>query len=230
MRAALFDFDGVLVDSEPLHYRALRDALLPEGIVVDEESYARDYLAFDDRGGMRLALERHGRLAALSEVERLAARKAEIFERLLPEVPFFPGARELVRALARELPVAIASGALTREIEALLRAGGLRDSFRAVVGADQVGSGKPDPEPYLAAMARLAPHAPGLSPAECLVFEDSLPGIASALAAGMKVVAVTNSYPGERLRGAHSVVATLEGLTPELLRRWFDGEALAPAP
>jgi HAD superfamily hydrolase (TIGR01509 family) len=82
------------------------------------------------------------------------------------------------------VPLAIASGALTSEIDALLRAGGLRDAFSAIVGADQVGQGKPHPEPYLTAMARVAAHAPRLRPEECLVFEDSMPGIAAALAAG----------------------------------------------
>lgn len=227
MRAVLFDFDGVLVDSEPLHYRAMRDALLPEGIVVDEASYAREYLAYDDRGAIRLALERHGRPAGRADVERAAARKARLFEALMPEIAFFPGAQRLARELAREVPLAIASGALSVEIEAMLRAGGVRDAFSAVVGADQVTHGKPDPEPYIQAMRAVASLAPGLLPSDCLVFEDSMPGIAAALAAGMKVVAVTNSYPAARLGGAHRIVSTLEGLTPLELRRWFSGAAAA---
>jgi beta-phosphoglucomutase-like phosphatase (HAD superfamily) len=221
VRAAIFDFDGVLVNSEPLHYQALRQALLPEGIDLGEEEYARFYLAYDDREGARIALERHGVSYDASRVEGVARRKASAFEALLPGVPFFPGAKELVRGLAAEVPLAIASGALNSEIEAILSAGGLRDAFAAVVGANDVSRGKPDPEPYLTALHRLAPVAPGLAAEECLVFEDSMAGIAAARAAGMRVVAVTTSYPAARLTAAHQVVDSLARLRPADLRALF---------
>jgi HAD superfamily hydrolase (TIGR01509 family) len=221
VRAVLFDFDGVLVNSEPLHYLALRDALLTADVGIDQEEYLGHYLAYDDREAIRIALERHGRPHAPEQVQELAERKAALFDARLAEIPFFPGARVLVRELAREVPLAIASGALRREIEAVLTAGGLRNAFTAIVGADDVSRGKPDPEPYLTAMARLAPAAPGLAPDECLVFEDSMPGIAAARAAGMKVVAVAHSYPPARLSAAHRVVDTLAGLTAHELRGLF---------
>ena len=224
MRAVLFDFDGVLVNSEPLHYSALRDALLPEGVAIDQESYVSSFLAFDDRGAIRRALEHHGRAFDRERVERVALRKAQLFEEKMHEIPFFPGARALVRALEQEVPIAIASGARSAEIETLLSAGGLRDAFTAVVGADQVGHGKPHPEPYLTAMARVAvaAKAEDLRPEECLVIEDSMPGIAAGLAAGMRVVAVTNSYPAAKLSAAQRVVASLEELTVASLRALFD--------
>jgi HAD superfamily hydrolase (TIGR01509 family) len=219
VRAALFDFDGVLVDSEPLHFGVLRDALAPEGIHIDEDEYRRTYLAYDDRGSIRLALEINGLGWDPDRLERILARKVAAFEALIPSVPFFPGARELVRSLAREVPVGIASGALRAEIEAILRGGGLLDSFAAVVGADDVTQGKPHPEPYLTAMARLGP---GLEPKECVAFEDSMPGVAAARAAGMKVVAVTNSFPRAKLSAADRVVDSLAGLEPATLRALFD--------
>lgn len=219
LRAAIFDFDGVIVDSEPLHFGALRDALRPEGIALDEDEYRSTYLAYDDRGAIRLALERHGMAWDGERIEAIARRKARDFERLLPEVPFFDGARELVRALAGEMPLGIASGALRSEIEAILRAGGLYDAFSTIVGADDVHRGKPDPEAYLTAMERLRYRAPGLEPAQCLVFEDSVPGILSARAAGMTVVAVTNSYPAQKLAAAHRVVDSLAGLDARMLRQ-----------
>jgi beta-phosphoglucomutase len=221
LRAAIFDFDGVLVNSEPLHFRALREALLPEGISIDEEAYANQYLAYDDRGAIRLALGNHAKPADRAKIEEVAARKAELFDGWLPGIPFFAGARELVRRLADAMPVAIASGALTREIEVMLKGGGMHDAFGAIVGADQVKNGKPHPEPYLVAMQRIADKAPGLAPEECLVFEDSPPGIASALAAGMKVVAVTNSYPAQKLGAANRVVDSLHGLEMVSLRELF---------
>jgi len=223
MRAVIFDFDGVLVDSEGLHFRAQRDALLTAGVAIGEDEYYRHYLAFDDRGAIRIALERHGQPSDRARVEALAQVKARRYGELLPEVPFFAGARELVRALARDHPLAVASGGLHREIEAILTAGGLRDAFAAIVGADDVGNTKPHPEPYLTAMKDLEPGAPGLRASECLVFEDSVPGIASALAAGMKVVGIINSYSAAKLAGAHRVVDSLEGLTPAELKSLFAG-------
>lgn len=221
LRAAIFDFDGVLVDSEPFHFRALRDCLLAEGVAIDEQEYARHYLAYDDRGAIRLAFERHLVRFDRERVEAAAARKARAFEALMPQIPFLPGARELVGELSRELPLAIASGALRGEVEAILRSGGLRDAFAAIVGAEDVANGKPHPEPYLAALGRLEARAPGLRPEQCLVFEDSMPGIASARAAGMTVVAVTSSYPAAKLSAARLVVDSLEGLEPAGLRALF---------
>lgn len=221
MRAVLFDFDGVLVDSEPLHFRAMRDALVAEGFTIDEEEYWRHLLAHDDRGAIRIALERHGVPFDGARIEAVTHRKAEAYEALLSDIPFLPGARELARALSREVPLAIASGARRVEIEAILKAGGLRDAFSAVVGIDDVTRSKPHPEPYLTAMGRLAGRAPGLQPGECLVIEDSTTGIASGLAAGMKVLAVTNSYPAAKLVGAHRVVDTLAGLDSAGLRQLF---------
>lgn len=225
MRAAIFDFDGVLVDSEPLHYACLRDALSAEGVAIDKDEYQRVYLAYDDRGAIRLAFETHGVAFDLARLERVARRKAALFEQRLPEIRFFPGAKDFVRRVSDALPVAIASGALSSEIEAILSAGGLRDAFVAVVGADHVSRGKPDPEPYVTAMRQLGGLAPALQADECLVVEDSMPGIAAARAAGMKVVGVTNSYPATKLAAAHRVVDTLEGLTLEALVDLFPTEA-----
>ena len=221
MRAVVFDFDGVLVNSEPLHFRALRDALQGAGIGITEEEYLREYVAYDDRGSIRIALERHGHDAGDGRVTALAADKAEVFERLMGEIPFYPGARELVRALAAEMPVAIASGARREEIERILRAGGLRDAFSAVVGADDVERTKPHPEPYLRAYEQIAPRVRGLAPGECLAFEDTLPGIAAARAAGRKVVGVAQTYPAGKLTLAHQVVPALDGLDVAEVRALF---------
>jgi HAD superfamily hydrolase (TIGR01509 family) len=222
LRAVIFDFDGVLVNSEPLHFRAMRECLLAEGIAIDEDEYAREYLAYDDRRAVRIALENHDRPCDPPRVGALAERKAAIFDRLLPEIPVFPGVPELLRALAADFPLAIASGALRVEIEKVLAARGMRDLFATVVGADDVTLGKPHPEPYLAAMNGLSGRAPGLRPEECLAIEDSMPGVASALAAGMKVVAVTNSYPAGKLSAAHAVVRSLAEVQPPGLRALFD--------
>ncbi len=212
LRAAVFDFDGVIVDSEPLHFRALREALLSERIEITREEYWEHLLAHDDLSSIRRAFERRGERPDRARLERVARVKVERFALLIPEIPVFPGAREVIAALASELPLAIASGARREEIEAILIGIGVRDAFSAVVGAQDAERTKPDPAPYLEAARLLAVRAPGLVPEECVAFEDSVPGLAAALGAGMKVVGVAHSYPAQQLRSAHRVVDSLEAL------------------
>jgi beta-phosphoglucomutase len=210
------------VDSEPLHYRALRDALRPEGVAIGEEEYRRVYLAYDDREAIRKALEHHGEPPDTERIERVEARKVARFADMIPEVPVFPGARDLVFGLAEVVPLAIASGARHDEIEAILAVLGLRDAFAAIVGAEDARRTKPDPAPYLEAARRLAARAPGLAPGECVALEDSMAGIASARGAGMKVVGVAHSYPADELREAHRVVASLVGVDAASVRGLFE--------
>jgi len=219
----VFDFDGVLVDSEPLHFESLRDTLEGFGVEIDEDEYRESYVAYDDREALRIAFERHGLPADLESVERAALAKAEAFVEHIPRIALLPGARELVGSLAAEVPLAIASGALTGEIEQILAGTGLRDAFEAIVGADQVSRTKPDPLPYTEAVARLGRRVPGLGPGDCLAFEDSIAGIASARGAGLRVVAVANTFPPERLGTAHHVLASLTGLDAAGARRLHGG-------
>jgi len=222
MRAVIFDFDGVLVNSEPLHYEAMRDALLPEGIEISVEEYERQYLAYDDREAMRVALEVHGRAAGRDDVEKIAKRKAARFDALLHDVPMFDGAQALILELSNKIPIAIASGALHGEIERILSAQSLLSCFDAIVGADDVSQGKPSPEPYLSALERLRRQTADLRAAECLVIEDSMAGIAAGLAAGMRVLGVAHSYPAARLSAAHRVVSSLQGLRASALEALFN--------
>jgi beta-phosphoglucomutase len=222
LRAAVFDFDGVIVDSEPLHFRSLRDALLREDVEISHEEYWDHLLAHDDRSSIRLAFERRGERPDPDRLARVERFKVERFAELIPEVPVFPGAREVIGALAAELPLAIASGARHEEIEAILAGIGLRDAFAALVGAEDAARTKPDPAPYLEAARQLESRVPGLVPAECVAFEDSVPGVMSALGAGMKVVGVAHSYPAARLRSAHRVLDSLAALEPASLGGLFE--------
>lgn len=222
LRAAVFDFDGVIVDSEPLHFGSLRDALATEGVRITHEEYVEHLLAYDDRSSIRLAFERHAEPPDPARLARVEQAKIDCFARLIPGIPVFPGARELIGALGAELPLAIASGARREEIEAILAGIGLRDAFAAVVGAQDAERTKPDPAPYLEAARRLAQHAPGLDPAECVALEDSVAGLMSALGAGMKVIGVAHTYPAARLRSAHRVVESLAALEPGSLGGLFE--------
>jgi beta-phosphoglucomutase len=222
LRAAVFDFDGVIVDSEPLHFRSLRDALLTQGVEITREEYWEHLLAHDDRGSIRRAFERRGEPVEAERLARVERVKVERFAELIPEIPVFAGAREVIGTLAGELPLAIASGARREEVEAILAGIGLREAFAAVVGAQDAPRTKPDPAPYLEAARLLEARAPGLAPGECVAFEDSVPGLMSALGAGMKVVGIAHSYPAETLRSAHRVVPSLAALEPASLRALFE--------
>jgi beta-phosphoglucomutase len=222
LRAAVFDFDGVIVDSEPLHFRSLRDALASESVLITHEEYWDHLLAHDDKSSIRLAFERRGEKPDRERLARVERAKIARFAELIPEVPVFPGAREVIGALAAELPLAIASGARHAEIEAILTGIGLRGAFCAVVGAEDASRTKPDPAPYLEAARRLEDRVAGLVPEECVAFEDSVPGVMSALGAGMKVVGVAHSYPADKLRSAHRVVESLAALEPGSLGALFE--------
>ncbi len=212
LRGVIFDFDGVLVDSERAHFEGLRVVLAESaGIDISFHEYTEHYLAYDDRGGMRRALERHGQDASPNRVDDLAARKKGVFANLLPKITFLPGAKDLILALHRAgVPLAIASGARRQEIEALLRAQDLLRSFRGIVSADDVHNFKPHPEPYLRArmLVDAVDSAQGV-----VAFEDSVPGIAAARAAHLRVIGVSNSYSREKLGLAHRVVESLTELT-----------------
>jgi beta-phosphoglucomutase len=214
LQAVVFDFDGVLVDSEPLHFRTLRASLDAEGVEITREEYLRFYLAHPDRDSIRLALERHGRAKSAEQVERVCEKKAALFEEGLPQVTFFPGAQELVLQLASRVRLGVASGARRSEIEAGLKAGGLRDAFGPIVSAEDVSRGKPHPDPYLLAIERLSTARAPLVASSCVAVEDSPIGVVSARAAAMKVIAVANSYPESELVLAERVVSSLAHLAP----------------
>lgn len=224
LRAIIFDFDGVIADTEPLHYAALRQVLSAElGIALSREDYYTEYLGFDDRGCFRAALTVHGRPLNPALIESLVEKKGQAFLAALgQELQLFPGVRELIESAVRQYRLGIASGALRHEIELILEQAGLRKAFSCITSAEDVTQGKPAPEPFLRAMAELnvfeSDHS--LRPEDCLVIEDSLPGIRGARAAGMKVLAVANTHDIQHLTEAHAVTPSLDQVQlPELISR-----------
>jgi HAD superfamily hydrolase (TIGR01509 family) len=209
--ALIFDFDGVIADDEPLHLAAFQHVLAAEGITLTREAYYARYLGFDDHDAIVAALGEAGRPPAPAVVRSLMTAKAERFLALVRDgAPIFPGVATFVRASAARVPLAIASGALRREIELILTQAALAECFTAIVSAEDVREGKPAPEGFLGALERLRARVPELAPGACLVIEDSQPGVEAARRAGMRCLAVTNSYPAEALRGADLVVGSLE--------------------
>jgi HAD superfamily hydrolase (TIGR01509 family) len=210
--AVLFDFDGVIVNSEPLHFAALARVLAEENIAIDEAEYYRELIGFDDTGAFEYLYAKHGQQLDEETFERVMARKGERVAELIGEGEFgaLPGVKDLVRGLARHYPLAICSGARRAEIETMLAAIGLADCFATIVAAEDVAVGKPDPSGYLQAM-RLVGERTGrqLSARDCLVVEDAPSVIDSVRKAGFSVLAVASSHRAEDLGAANWVLGTL---------------------
>ncbi len=221
LKAIIFDFDGVISNSEPAHFSTFQRVLAEEGIHISLTDYYERYLAYDDRGAFIAAFRDAGR--ELPDLQSMIERKARLF-RNLEEVATYPDAIRFIRAM--NYPKAINSGARREEIEHVLGIAGLADCFPVIVSTEDIERCKPDPEGYLLALERVCAHyGLVLRPEECLAIEDSTGGIRSAIAAGMKCVAVANTYSVERLRSteASAVVTSLDELTESMLQSIFGG-------
>ena len=211
LRAALLDFNGVLVDDEPLHLRLLQRVLSEEGLEpFTEEEYWRLYVGLDDRAVFRALLARAGGPADEPRLMRWIARKSSYYQEEVRRAgyPFFPGAAEAVRALAGAgLPLGIVSGALRDEVEGALVLAGLRDAFKVLVTAEDVAASKPDPEGYRRGLQALnaAPPLPErlLHPHEVLAIEDTPAGLQAATTAGLTTLALAHTYPKDQLEADH---------------------------
>jgi beta-phosphoglucomutase len=207
--AVIFDFDGVLVDTERLHLRALQAVLAPLGLRLDERDYFERYLGYSDRDLLQALAAEHRLPAGARDALAVIDAKSGIYSALLCQTdPFFSGARAAVVRLRRRWPLAIASGSFRGEIEALLASARLTSFFAAVVGADDVAAHKPSPQPYIEAARRL-----GVDPRASVAIEDSRWGLDAARAAGCATIAVTHTYPRAVLQ-ADAIVDSLDELTP----------------
>jgi HAD superfamily hydrolase (TIGR01509 family) len=218
LAGVIFDFDGVIVDTEPLHYRAFQKILEPLGLGYGWDTYVADYLGFDDRDAFREAFRSRGRPLSGTELEPLIEQKAQAFlEIIAAGVRPYPGAVELIAGISGRLPLAICSGALRSDILPVLEQFGLGGVFDVIVTADDVTASKPDPACYRLTVERLSAACPGkgIAPESCIVIEDTPGGIAAARGAGLVVVGVTTSYPADRLAGTARIVTSLEELTPD---------------
>ncbi|MEK7470214.1 MAG: HAD family phosphatase [Planctomycetota bacterium] len=206
--ALIFDFNGVLVDDEPVHCELFQAVLSQHGITLTRDDYFQRYFVFDDAGVFRQVFADAGRPISDPDVRSLCDTKAARYAALpASRFTYYEGSEALARDASRTVPVGIASGARGAEIHRHLELRGLKDVFSAVVSIDDVSKGKPDPEPFLKAARQL-----GVPPAGCVAIEDSPGGVTSAKSAGMRVVAVTHSVTRDRL-SAHLVFDTLAGTT-----------------
>lgn len=218
IKAILFDFDGVIADTERQQCQALARVLAPLGIALDWESYCADHLGFDDRACFRHAFLKAGRPLPDVLLQELLQQKATAYDHLIRRsVELIPGVERFVREAAALYALAIVSGSLRREIDLVLDRSGLRGRFRLIVSAEEVSTSKPDPAGYLRALRGLSAQG-DLAPSQCVVIEDSLPGLGAARAAGMRCVMVTTSHPPEALAGADAVWPSFERHHPDELQ------------
>jgi beta-phosphoglucomutase len=220
LKGLILDFDGVLANTEPLHLRAYQTVLAEIGVPLEETTYYERYLGFDDVG----VFEAIGRDQELSlgkeEISGMIARKSRYYDGLVERLDVvFPGAGEAVDRLAASVPLAIASGALRGEIEGVLGRARLLQHFPIIVAAGETPRSKPAPDPYLRAAALLDARVAGHASGTFVAIEDSPWGLESARAAGLACVAVTQTYPADRLGLADLVVSSLADLSLDALRR-----------
>jgi HAD superfamily hydrolase (TIGR01509 family) len=211
LRALIFDFDGVLVDSEPLIYQLTRQMAAKEGWTITEQEYLRDYLALDDRGIVEHLYRSHGRPVDPARREELIQWKFRTYaEAIRDGLPAMPGAVEFVRKAAARFPLAIASGSMRSEVEHLLNAIGLREKFQFLVTTEDTAQSKPEPEIYLKTLAGLNGlpqfRQQALQASECMAVEDAPAGVRAAQAAGIKCLAIASSRPAKELDHADWVV------------------------
>jgi beta-phosphoglucomutase len=210
-RAVVFDFNGTISDDEPLLAELCAVIFADIGIDVPRELYFGEYAGYSDPEIVERVLLRHSRYDPLTAERLLDRRTALYLERASSGETVHAAAAACVREIAARVPVAVASGAARAEVEAVLVGSGLRGIFDVIVAAEDVERGKPDPLAYTTALGRL-----GVDPAGTLAFEDTHLGVAAAVAAGMRCVAVGDTVDSKRLRaaGAEAVVASLDWSIP----------------
>jgi HAD superfamily hydrolase (TIGR01509 family) len=203
LKAVIFDFDGVIADSEPLHYQAINKTITKCNIQVPKEKYWDDYLGYTDIDCFR-AISKDYKLNLDDDMlGDLVNEKFLIFEELVRNrTTIIDGVTVFVKMLKdAKVPLAICSGALAADIELMLDGTEIKNLFDIIISADDVEKGKPDPEGFIKTLARLNENARDqILPAQCVVIEDSHWGLEAAGAAGMKTIAVANTYPKQNLQ------------------------------
>lgn len=220
LRAILFDFNGVLVDDEPIHLELFQKVLGEEGISLSEREYYAEYLGFDDRDCFTTVLQRAGEEVPPERLSRLIARKSMYYHQRIHRqgFPIFPGAEALIsEAVAAGLSLGVVTGALRDEVEGALEQLGVRERFKCLVSAEDVTRGKPDPEGYRQGLSLLnsVPPLPDrlLHPHEVLAVEDSPAGLEAARGVGLPTLGVAQTYAADELGVADHVVSSLRGLS-----------------
>ena len=223
MDALIFDYDGVVVDSEPVHMEGFARVVKPMGIEFTKGEYCENYLGFDDYVGFAAILTNHGHHFDQELINRMVAEKTAILkEALAGAIDSIPGVVALIRQGGQmNVPMGICSGALRDEIKVSLEHLGLRDFFPVTIAAEDVQEGKPHPEGYITTAERLGEFfGREIRPERCVVCEDSPTGISAAKAAGMKVLGLSTTYDPKDLAAADCIVPDFTKITISQLREF----------
>jgi len=214
--AVLLDFDGIRGAREPMRYRAFTAVLDPVGMGFPGKEYVETYMGFDDRDAFREAFRAKGVALDDADLANLVSAKSRAFQDGIRNgVASYPGAVPMIASLhAAGRPLALCSGALRSDIDPILAQLGVARRFDVIVSADDVRRSKPDPESYALAFARLSERYPVLLtlPGKSVAVEDTPAGIRSAKGAGLRVLAVTNSYGAGELADADWIAESLESV------------------
>ena len=218
IQAVIFDFDGVIVDTEPIHYQAFQDVLAQYNIGFSWDEYVNIYMGFDDRDAFIECYKNKKKELGKEHLSNLIAQKAVSFQSIIQNgVNAYPGVIDLINELHKsKIPMAICSGALKSDINPILEQFKIKDFFKIIVTAEDVTKSKPDPESYKITFEKLIQIYDQniISKEYTAVIVDTPAGIQSALQNGLKIIAVTNSYPTSAFSNKHTVISTLDSLLP----------------
>ena len=221
LKAIIFDFDGVITDSEILHFRTFNEVLATFGFQISKPNYYQHYLGLTDKDCFQTLIDEGHLPVEKSHIPELVDQKKKIFQRLAEtEGALIEGVRPFLEMLvAHRVLLGVCSGALLAEIEYVLNEANIRRHFTTLVAADHVCIGKPHPEGYRLALANLHEFDGRINASNTLAIEDARWGLAAARAAGLRTLAVTNSYPEDQLSMADSIVDRLDAVTMDDLHR-----------
>ncbi len=228
IKAILFDFNGVIIDDEPIQMRVYQELLAAEGVELTEEDYAASH-GMDDVTFVKAAYERRDKTVddkKMSEI--IDAKFAKWREVVGDDLPLFEGIENFVEKMSHDFALGLVSMERGDQIEYVLDKAGMTKHFSVIVSASDVTACKPDPQCYRAGFNKLdlfridQGHLP-MTHGECLVIEDTVPGIMSARAADLPALGVANTVSADELRkaGAAAVANDLRDWMPESIRRVF---------